>query len=216
VFSFDASSSLARQIKLGSPADVYISADQRWMDDVESAGAIRAGTRQDLLANDLVVVAPAGRAFDLVVSSDFDFTARLPQVRRIAVGDQSHVPAGRYARQALESLGWWDALAPLLVPALDVRAALRLVEIGEVDAGIVYATDAAVSDRVVIVAAIPAGLHEPVHYPVALCSDSAAAAEFAAFLRTADMAAVFQQAGFRVLAPPSPRPDDAAAAGDPR
>ncbi len=205
VFSFDASSNLARQIRSGSPADVFISADEKWMDDVAAAGMIRSDTRQDLLSNDLVMVAPAGEAFVVETTKDFDFTARLPQVKRIAVGDPAHVPAGRYARQALEALGWWDSLQGLLVPALDVRAALRLVEIGEADAGIVYSTDARQTEKVVVVAEFPSRLHAPIRYPVALCSDSAAAVEFVGFLRTAEMTGVFEQAGFRVIPGPGGR-----------
>ncbi len=199
VFSFDSSSNLARQVMAGAPADVLICADRRWMDDVTAAGAIRAETRQDLLANELVMIAPAGAALEVHPTRDFDFAARLPQVRRIAVGDPAHVPAGRYARQTLESLGWWDGLRTRLVPTLDARAALRLVEIGEADAGIVYATDPRNSDKVDVVARFPADLHEPIRYPIALCSESEAAADFIAFLRTAQMTEVFEQAGFRVL-----------------
>jgi molybdate transport system substrate-binding protein len=205
VFSFDASSNLARQIKSGAPADVFISADVRWMDDLAAAGAIRAETRQDLLANDLVMIAPAGEEFEVETTKDFDFAARLPQVKRIAVGDPAHVPAGWYAKQVLESLGWWDALQGLLVPALDVRAALRLVEIGEADAGIVYSTDARQSDKVVVVAEFPSGLHAPIRYPVALCKDSTAAVAFVAFLRTSEMTEVFERAGFRVIPGPGGR-----------
>lgn len=200
VFSFDSSSNLARQIKAGAPADVFISADERWMDDVVDAGEIREGTRTSLLGNDLVLIAPVGKGFEVSMTKEFDFTAALPEVKRIAVGDPAHVPAGRYARQALEALAWWNALEPLLISAQDVRAALRLVELGETDAGIVYSTDAKQSERVIVIAAFPTETHEPVRYPVALCRDAVAGAEgFIAFLRSAEMIEVFEQAGFRVL-----------------
>lgn len=202
VLSLGASSNLARQIKAGAPADVYVSADQRWMDDLEAAGAIRPDTRRDLLTNRLALIAPPDSRLEVPMTGDFDFTASLPQVRRVAVGDPSHVPAGRYARQALESLGWWDALEPLLVPAPDVRAALRLVEIAEADAGIVYSTDARRSNKVQVVAAFPPALHEPIRYPIALCSDAPAGAQFIDFLGASPMRAVFEAAGFRV--PPVP------------
>ena len=127
-FSFDASSTLAKQIKAGGPAEVFISADQKWMDDVESAGALDKGTRVDLLANRLVLIAPVDRAFEARIARDFDLAQSLPQIGRIAVGDPAHVPAGRYARQALEWLGWWTALEPRLMPATDVRAALLMDE----------------------------------------------------------------------------------------
>ncbi|MCI0651987.1 MAG: molybdate ABC transporter substrate-binding protein [Planctomycetes bacterium] len=204
-FNFGSSSALAKQIKARAYADIFISADRVWMDDLAAAGAIRVETRRDLLANRLVVIAPAGAEFALDIAKEFDFAARLPGVRRIAAGDPAHVPAGRYARQALEALGWWEALEPKLVPAQDVRAALRLVEIGEADAGIVYATDAKRSDKVRVVAVFPAALHEPIRYPMALCTDSPAAAEFAQFLRGDEMSAVFAQAGFEVVPMPEGR-----------
>ena len=202
-FSFDSSSSLAKQIKAGAPAEVFISADLKWMDDVAAAGEIRADSRVNLLGNALVLIAPAGRTFEARMEKGFDFAASLPAVRRIAVGDPAHVPAGRYAKQALESLGWWAALEPLLIPALDVRAALRLVELGEADAGIVYSTDARVSDKVTVVGAFPEGSHDAVVYPVALCRNASPHAEaFLQFLRSAEATAMFDKAGFRVLAGP--------------
>lgn len=201
-FSFDASSNLARQIKAGAPADLFISADEKWMDDVAAAGGIRPATREDLLGNELVLIAPAGKRFEVKMARDFDFAAALPQVQRIAVGDPSHVPAGRYARQALEALGWWTGLERRLIPAQDVRAALRLIEMGEADAGIVYATDARQSDKVAVVAAFPTDTHEPVRYPIALCTNAGEpAAAFQRFLRSPEMTTVFEKAGFRVLPP---------------
>jgi len=201
VFSFDSSSNLARQIKVGSPADVYISADEKWMDDVAAAGAIRKETRADLFANDLVLIAPATvPKFEVQMTGNFDFNVSLPQIKRIAVGDPEHVPAGRYAKQSLASLGWWDAVKPLLISAQDVRAALRLVEMDEADAGIVYSTDAMASDKVVVIARFPDDSHDPIRYPIAQCSDLAEAARFIEFLRSAEMVAVFEQAGFRMVA----------------
>ncbi|MCC6660686.1 MAG: molybdate ABC transporter substrate-binding protein [Phycisphaerales bacterium] len=201
VFSFDASSSLARQIRAGAAADIFISADERWMDDAAAAGEIREGTRTALLGNSLVLIAPVrGNQPRVEMNRNFNLAASNPWMTRIAVGDPAHVPAGRYARQALESLGWWASVEPLLVPAQDVRAALRLVEIGETDAGIVYSTDAARSQRVTVVAEFPGDTHEPIRYPVALCNGAGAnAAEFVRFLRTTEMAGVFERAGFRVL-----------------
>ncbi|HWB19503.1 MAG TPA: molybdate ABC transporter substrate-binding protein [Phycisphaerales bacterium] len=200
-FSFDSSSNLAKQIKAGSPADIFISADEKWMDDVASANAIKSASRQDLLANELVMIAPAGKPFTCQFTSDFKFVENLPNVKKIAVGDPDHVPAGVYAKQSLQKLRWWDSMQPLLVPAKDVRAALRLVEIGEADAGIVYATDAKSSAKVTVIAAIPSDLHDPVHYPVAQCTDNVHAAEFIDFLRSPEMVKVFESAGFRVLLP---------------
>lgn len=201
--SFAASSTLARQIRAAAPADVFLSADRRWMDDAEAAGMIRPGTRRDLLANELLLIAPAGRGFQARTTPDFDFAARLPAIKRIAVGDPSHVPAGRYAAEALRALGWWDALRPRLVPAVDAVAAVRLVEMGEADAGIVYSTDARRCDKVEVVAAFASDLHEPIVYPVAQCTDAPAAARFIEFLLGSQMARVFEQAGFQ--APPAAR-----------
>ena len=202
VFSFDSSSNLARQIKLGSPADVFISADEQWMDDVAAAGAIIDGSRENLLANELVVIAPVGKEFTLELKKDFDFAGRLPGVQRVAVGDPAHVPAGRYARQALDTLGWWSVIEPRLIPAQDVRAALRLVETREADAGIVYSTDVRHSSKVVVVASFPSHLHKPIRYPIALCRQSPAGVKFISFLRSAEMTEVFQKAGFTVLSAP--------------
>jgi len=199
VLSFAASSTLARQIQAGSPADIFVSADEAWMDVLQAYGAILGGTRSDLLANRLVMIAPVQREFHVEPVESFDFAAVLPEIERIAVADPGHVPAGRYAKEALESLGWWQALEPRLIPAQDVRAALRLVEIGEVDAGIVYATDAVHSDRVTVICTLPERLHTPVRYPVAQCVDDEAAAAFIEFLRSPEMIEVFESAGFIVL-----------------
>lgn len=202
-FSFDSSSNLAKQIAAGSPADVYLSADENWMDQLTAAGAVHDGTRRDLLANELVLIVPLD-AEDVAVqmSRDFDFVGRLPQVERIAVGDPDHVPAGRYARQALLALGWWDSLQRRLMPAQDVRAALRLVELREADAGIVYSTDAIASAEVKVVARFPAESHDPIVYPIAQCGDSVHAMDFIQFLESVEMTEVFLQAGFRVLTAP--------------
>lgn len=203
VFSFDSSSNLARQIRAGSPADVYLSADVKWMDELAAAGAIQESTRRDLLANDLVMIAPVNSgAVPVEMSSDFDFAERLPQIERIAVGDPDHVPAGRYAKQALIALGWWETLQPRVIPAQDVRAALRLVEMSEADAGIVYFTDAIASANVKVIGRFPAELHEPIVYPIAQCGDSARAMDFIEFLESPEMIEAFREAGFRVLGEP--------------
>lgn len=197
--SFNASSTLARQIEAGAPADIYLSGNRQWMDHLEEAGVIVAETRQGLLANDLVLIAPRDGTFEIELAPEFDFRSRLPDVKRIAIGDPSHVPAGQYARQALQTLGWWESLEPMIIPALDVRAALRLVERGEVDAGIVYATEVKDSTTVARIATFPAHLHDAIHYPVALCRDSIPGARFIEFLQNDAARAIFEDAGFRVL-----------------
>ncbi len=198
--SFDSSSTLAKQIMAGAPADAFISADEKWMDEVEKAGAIDAKTRTNLLGNQLVLIAPVGKTFETKMEKGFDFAHALPANGRLALADPTHVPAGRYAQQALEWLGWWSAVEQRIVPAQDVRATLRLVENGEADAGVVYATDAKASSKVTVIAMFPAESHEPVCYPVALTAGAKPqAAEFLAFLQSDAMRRVFENAGFTVL-----------------
>jgi len=196
--SFAASSVLARQIEAGAPADVYLSADQAWMDYLRERQLLREQPCFDLLANRLVIVVPAGRAGVTVeLDAAFDF-ARVCR-GGLAMGDPSHVPAGKYARQALEHVGWWERVQPRVVPAVDVREALRYVAMGEVDAGIVYATDAAGSDAVRVVATLPHGWHDPIRYPIAACAGSAASAErFLEFARSSAAAQIIRRRGFEV------------------
>ncbi len=209
VTSFAGSSDLARQIKGGAPADVFLSADEKWMDELEKGGALAPGSRRDLLGNELVLIAPAKAPFEARAERGFDLPgamaaragARPGDTGRIALADPSHVPAGRYARQALEHLGWWGSVEPMVVPAADVRAALRLVEMGEAAAGIVYATDARASKKVVVVLTIPADAHEPIRYPIALTARaSPEARQFLEYLASPEGEAIFERAGFRVPA----------------
>lgn len=198
--SFGASSTLARQIRAGAPADVFLSADEVWMDELENADLIVPGSRGDLLANRLVLIVPAGSTLPIESSRGFDLAGSRPDIRRVAIADPAHVPAGRYARQALRSLGWWDRLDDRVVPALDARAALRLVELGEADLGVVYATDAHVSDRVETRGEIPADTHDPIRYPVAQCRGASPfAAAFIDHLRSDAAATIFREAGFATV-----------------
>ena len=197
--SFASSSTLARQIESGAPANLFASADTKWADYLDAKHLLAAGTRVDLLRNDLVLIAPAGHpAGDAVIGADFDFAALLGTAGRLAVGDPAHVPAGIYAAQALKKLGAWDRLSPRLAPAEDVRGALLLVERGEAPAGIVYATDAAVSKGVVIIGRFPADSHDPIVYPFAVTAagDTPEARALLAFLKGAQARAVFEQRGF--------------------
>lgn len=190
-----ASSTLARQILAGADADLFISADQQWMDELEAAGRIMPSSRIDIAANRLVVVAP-GNGPDSI-----DLAAGPPAIEAIAIADPAHVPAGRYAKEALESLGWWSALADRVITAPDVRAALRLVEIGEADLGVVYATDARISERVRVLAVIPESAHTPIRYPAALCAGAHPDAPvFLRFLRSERARAALEDAGFIPLA----------------
>lgn len=207
--SFAGSSSLARQIDAGAPADLYVSANPRWMDYLEERGRIDAGTRFDLLANRLVVVTPAGSGLEVGPRPGFDLAGAFRG--RLALGDPDHVPAGIYARQALRALGWWPALEHRLAPAPDVRAALLYVERGECEAGVVYATDAAVSRRVRVAAQLADSLHAPIRYPAAVVAgrDSPAVRELLGRLRSAGAAEVFRRHGFTVLAGPAGPPPPA-------
>lgn len=196
--SYASSSTLAKQIAAGAPADVYVSANIAWMDYVQHAGRLVPGTRFDWLGNDIVVVVPSGHAAALAGEPLVQVLSR----GRIAMGDPDHVPAGIYGKQSLQSLGLWKTVAPRVARADNVRAALALVARGEVPLGIVYATDAALEPGVEVAAALPADSHKPIIYPAAVVKsdDTAAARKLLAFLRTPDAARIMLAAGFRVLA----------------
>ena len=198
--SFGASSTLARQIEQGAPAALFASADEKWMDYLAGKNLIAADTRKDLLGNDLVLVVPADKPLHLTIGPAFDLTGLLGATGRLATGDPVHVPVGIYAEQALKKLGWWDKIAPRLARTDDVRAALLLVERGEAPAGIVYATDAAVSKAVMVAGTFPADTHEPVSYPFAVVKshDTPEARALMTFLSGPQARAVFVQRGFKV------------------
>jgi molybdate transport system substrate-binding protein len=192
---FGGSATLARQVESGAPADVFASADARWMDHLQQAGRLEPGTRIDLLGNALVLVAPKGRAFKVEVQRNFRFTDAFKG--KFCMGEPGVVPVGTYGRQALQNLGWWDALQGRVVGSDDVRAALAFVARGECAAGLVYATDAAASDQVEIVASLPVTLHAPIVYPFALLKDAPpAAAQFLAFVRSEEAMTIFLRYGF--------------------
>ena len=195
ICSFGGSSLLAKQIEHGAPADLFLSADQQWMDYLEEKQALASGTRIDLLGNSLVIVTPVAKPLAVTVEPGFAFAASF--TGRMAVGDPTHVPVGIYAKEAFTALGWWQALEARLAPAADVRGALKLVEMGEADVGVVYATDAKISAKVAVAAAIPPQLHTAIRYPAALTVKSTpAAAAFLAYLRGPAARAVFARAGF--------------------
>jgi len=194
VFGFGASSDLARQIRAGAPANVFVSADLSRMDELEAAGRVRAADRIALLSNRLAVVVP--KASTLMIRSPSDLTG----ARRIALADPEAVPAGIYARQWLEALGLWAALRDRVVPTLDVRAALAAVTSGAADAGVVYRTDAAISTRVRVAFEVPEGAAPRIVYPAAVLTRGGAAARaFVASLRSEESRAVFTRLGFVVL-----------------
>lgn len=198
-FSFAASSTLARQIEAGSAADVFLSADIDWMDYLDQRNLIRKASRRNLLGNRLALVAPADSKLVLKIAPHFALRAALGD-ERLATGDPDSVPVGRYARQALTSLGVWEEVADRLVRAENVRGALMFVERGEVPIGIVYETDAAIDPKVRVIDLFPPGSHAAIVCPAALLPGASAdGARFQAYLQGPQAKAVFTRFGFAVL-----------------
>ncbi len=197
--SYASSSDLAKQIENGAPAGVYISADTKWADYLAERNLIAADGRVDLLGNSIVLVVPKGSGLTADLADPGSLAAALGD-ERLAMGDPDHVPAGRYGKAALESLGSWASVEDQVARAKDVRAALALVERGEAAAGIVYGTDAAISDKVDVAATFPASSHPEIVYPVMLVAeqDSEAARRFYAFLAGPDAREVFVRYGFTI------------------
>ena len=193
--NFGASGALELQIEQGAPVDVFISASSDEMDKLAAKGLLSANTRVDLLRNELVLIAPR----DSKIVAGFRDLERA-DVGTVAMGDPRTVPAGSYAQQVLTSLGMYDAVKRKMVLATDVRQVLLDVETGSAEAGFVYATDAAISNRVRVVADAPAGSHRPIVYPGAVLRDSQhadAARSFLAFLQSPVAQAAFAKQGFR-------------------
>lgn len=197
VISFGGSSALARQIEAGAPADLFVSADQDWMDELARNGAIVTASRITFLGNRLVLIAPAATARPVVIKRGVALAALLGD-GRLAMADAA-VPAGKYGQQALTALGIWGAVGPKVARADNVRAALALVERGAAPYGIVYATDAFASKAVKIVGVFPEASHPPIRYPVALLKtapNAAAAEQFRRFLISSAGKAIFRRYGF--------------------
>ena len=196
--SFDSSSVLARQIEAGAPADVFFSADTKWMDYLQSRNLIQAASRKNVLGNSLVLIAPAQSQIQLKIAPHFPLAAALGN-GRLATGDPDSVPAGRYARSALTILGVWDEIAPRLARAENVRVALLYVARGEAPLGIVYASDALADKSVRVVDTFPADTHEPIVYPIALTTSAKSqAAAFVAYLAGPHGREIFVKYGFTV------------------
>ena len=199
VISYAATPALARQIEHEAPAQIFISADLEWMDYVAGKGLIAARTRSNLLGNSLVLVAPKATPLQLEVKPGFDLGAALGN-GRLAIADVRSVPAGKYGRAALESLGVWTGVAGRLAQTETVRAALLLVSRGEAPLGLVYRTDATSDPGVRIVAALPETSHPPIVYPIALTTKATAAAEnLLAFIKSPAATPHFAAEGFKVL-----------------
>jgi molybdate transport system substrate-binding protein len=206
--SYAASSALARQVEQGAPADLFISADLAWMDYLQEQGLIAADSRGNLLGNSIVLVAAKDSALgEVAVGPGFDVAGLLGDDGRLAVGEVQSVPAGKYAKAALETLGAWPDVEGRLAQAESVRAALALVSRGEAPLGIVYRTDAAADPNVRIVGTFPETSHPAIIYPAAVTAearDRAEAHTFLAWLRTAPAAkGAFERQGFTFIGAPS-------------
>lgn len=202
VFNFGASSTLARQIEEGAPADVFFSADDAKMDGLDQKHRIVKETRKSLLGNQLVIVTAAREGAAIRTPQDL----AQPAVTRLALGDPKAVPIGVYAKTYLTGLGIWSNVEAKVVATENVRAALAAVEAGNADASIVYKTDAAISKNVMIVFEVPLADGPAIRYPAAVVQESAhqdAAKRFLDYLATDDAGSVFRQFGFIVPAPPT-------------
>lgn len=200
IYSFGASSTLARQIEQGAPAALFASADEKWMDYLAKRSLIVPDTRHDLLSNKLVLIVPASHPQHVTIGPNFDLAALLGPNGRLATGDPAHVPVGLYAKQALQKLGVWNVAEPRMAPTADVRGALLLVERGEAPAGIVYATDAAVSKNVMVAGTFPDNSHDPITYPFAAvkANDTPQARALLTFMEGPQAREIFMARGFSV------------------
>lgn len=198
VSSFASSSTLARQLAHGAPADLFISADQKWMDFAKAKQVIDEKSRVTLLGNELVLIAEQSSKLNNVTINEKTQWKSLLGNGRLAVGDPDHVPAGIYAKEALEKLGAWQTVSPLMARANDVRAALALVDRGEAPLGIVYGSDAMVSKGVKVVSVFPDNSHAAVEYPVAIVKghDNPVVQGFYHYLSSPQAAEVFRRYGF--------------------
>lgn len=195
VFNLASSGALQKQIEQGAPADLFISAAAKQMDELEAKNLIKKESRKNLVENSLVIIVPKDSDLNLTKYEDLAQAT----VKKVSIGETETVPAGQYAQEVLKKLNLWDAVKEKAVMAKDVRTVLTYVETGNVDAGIVYGTDAAISGKIKTVATAPSGSHKPIVYPVAILSGAKqpqAAEEFLAFLNGAEAKAVFEKYGF--------------------
>jgi molybdate transport system substrate-binding protein len=201
-FSFAASSAHARQVEQGAPADIFISADEQWMNWVAERNLIVPETRISALSNRLVMIVPADKPQKIDVRRGMDLAVLLGSQGKIATGDPAHVPVGRYAQTALTSLGLWGQAEPKLARAENVRAAMALVERGEAPIGIVYATDAAVNEKVRVTGVFPTDSHEPISYPFAIVrgKDTPASRQLFGFLTGTKAQPTYEKFGFLLTA----------------
>lgn len=198
---FAATSALAKQVENGAPADLFASADSKWMEYLAQRKKIDPASRADLLGNELVLIVPKGHTIPVTLDKSFNLAGAFKG--KVCTGEPGVVPVGTYAKQALTSYGWWTALAPRVVGTDDVRTTLAFVERGECPLGVVYATDAAISSKVEIVGRFPPGTHDPIVYPFAIVAGAGPqAGPFLDFLRSDAAQRIFKKYGFT----PAPRP----------
>ncbi len=198
--SYAASPALAKQIEGGAPAQMFISADIPWMDYVDQKNLIKKDTRSNLLGNRIVLVAPKDKAQPIDIKPGFDL-AKVIGDGRLSMANIDSVPAGKYGKAALETLGVWNSVSGKIAQAENVRAALLLVSRGEAPAGIVYQTDAAADANVKIIGTFPENTHPPIVYPIALTANAthSDAAAFLAYIRSAKAKSLFEAQGFTVI-----------------
>jgi molybdate transport system substrate-binding protein len=198
ILDFAASGTLAKQIEAGAPADLFASADLTWMDYLDTRGKIDHATRSNLLSTTLVLIAPNDQHPKIEMTRNYPIANAF--TGKLCTGEPGVVPVGIYAKQALESLGWWPTLQDRIVGTDDVRTALAFVERGECTLGIVYATDAMISTKVHVVAEFPADTHPPILYPFALIPGASPEGRaFLQYLSSPQAAALFRHYGFAVL-----------------
>lgn len=194
---YASTSSLVRQIERGAPADIFISANEKWTTHLVDRKYVSSDNVTNLCENELVLIAPKDSSVSLDLSQGDQWTKLLTN-ERLAVGNTMSVPAGIYAKEALETLGVWDDVSSRLAPSNNVRMALALVERSEAKLGIVYKTDALLSKEVNLVETFPSDLHTPIRYPVAKMSDKVIAEEFYTFLETEKAKDILNSFGFEV------------------
>lgn len=198
--SLAASSMLAKQIENGAPVDIFMSADTKWMNYLQDKNLLKTDSKINLLGNRLVLIAPKGKSFKVEMKPEFNLSNAF--AGKLCTGEVESVPAGIYAKQSLKALNWWESIKARIVGSQDVRAALTLVERAECDAGIVYETDAKVTEKVEMIAAFPDASHDAIVYPLSLTKNAKPEASgFYDYLKSEKAKAVFVKYGFTVLKP---------------
>lgn len=202
IYNYANAAQLAKQLEAGTPADVFLSANRKWMNYAVEKGCINTSTCSDLLTTDLVIIVPKGRPVDV------DFCQPRGEQKfsgRFAIGDPGFSPLGIYAEQSFRKLGWWDELEPHFVTADTINKVLHYVELSEADAGVVFRSVAALSDNVDVVGVLPANTHKPVRFPVAECRDaSPLAVRFIDFLKSPKAADIFTEYGWKAIGRSTP------------